>query len=96
MASKTDVIPSLKKCAIEKTQHTPYIQTVPNGHPKKSSRHKVAFSRQNHISDEKEILGYRDALNVVHESFEYIPITPNYILQLHKIMFSHTGTVRQL
>ncbi len=41
---------------------------------------------------EKEIAGYRDALNVVHESFEYIPITPNYILQLHKIMFSHTDS----
>ena len=32
---------------------------------------------------EKEILGYRSALNLVHESFEYIPIRPNYILQLH-------------
>ncbi len=42
--------------------------------------------------DEKEILGYRDALNVVHESFEYIPITPNYILQLHKIMFRYTDS----
>lgn len=42
--------------------------------------------------DEKEIAGYRDALNVVHESFEYIPLTPNYILQLHKIMFSHTDS----
>ena len=42
--------------------------------------------------DESEIAGYRDALNVVHESFEYIPVTPNYILQLHKIMFSHTDS----
>jgi Fic family protein len=42
--------------------------------------------------DEKEILGYRDALNVIHESFEYIPITPSYILQLHKIMLSHTDS----
>ena len=41
---------------------------------------------------EKEIAGYRDALNTVHENFEYIPITPNYILQLHKIMFSHTNS----
>ena len=40
--------------------------------------------------NEKEIAGYRDALNIVHESFDYIPLTPNYILQLHKIMFSHT------
>ena len=42
--------------------------------------------------DEKEIAGYRDALNLVHESFEYIPITPNYILQLHRIMFSHSDS----
>jgi Fic family protein len=42
--------------------------------------------------DEEAILGYRDALNLVHESFEYIPITPNYILQLHKIMFQHTDS----
>lgn len=35
---------------------------------------------------EKEIVGYRDALNTIHESFEYIPITPNYILQLHRIL----------
>ena len=33
--------------------------------------------------DEKEILGYRRALAMVHESFEYIPIRPNSILQLH-------------
>ena len=39
--------------------------------------------------DEEEILGYRDALNTIHESFKYIPLTPNYILQLHKIMFQH-------
>ena len=42
--------------------------------------------------DEEEIQGYRDALNVVHESFEFIPLTPSYILQLHKIMMSHTGS----
>ena len=35
---------------------------------------------------EEEILGYRYALSLVHESFEYIPIKPNYILQLHKEM----------
>ena len=30
--------------------------------------------------DEEEILGYRDVLNIIHESYEYIPITSNYIL----------------
>lgn len=36
--------------------------------------------------NEKEITGYRDALNIIHESFQYIPLTPNYILQLHKVL----------
>lgn len=39
--------------------------------------------------DEEEIAGYRDALAIIHESFNDIPITPNYILELHKILFSH-------
>ena len=30
--------------------------------------------------DEQEIAGYRDALNVIHESFDAIPISRNYIL----------------
>ena len=39
--------------------------------------------------DEQEIAGYRDALNIIHDSFDAIPITQNYILELHKIMYSH-------
>ncbi len=39
--------------------------------------------------DEQEIAGYRDVLNVIHESFDAIPVTKNYILQLHKILYSH-------
>ncbi len=33
--------------------------------------------------DEKEILGYRDVLNTIHENHDYIPIKSSYILQLH-------------
>lgn len=39
--------------------------------------------------DEQEIAGYRDVLNIIHESFDTIPISQNYILQLHKILYSH-------
>lgn len=39
--------------------------------------------------DEQEIAGYRDVLNVIHESFDVIPITQNYILQIHKMLYSH-------
>ena len=39
--------------------------------------------------DEQEIAGYRDALRIIHENYDAIPITQNYILQLHKILYSH-------
>ena len=38
---------------------------------------------------EEEIAGYRDVLGVIYESFDAIPITQNYILQLHKMLYSH-------
>ena len=39
--------------------------------------------------DEQEIAGYRDVLNIIHENFDAIPITQNFILQLHRILYSH-------
>ncbi len=42
--------------------------------------------------DEQEILGYRAVLEMIHESFEYIPITTNVILQLHKKLYSFLPT----
>ena len=39
--------------------------------------------------NEQEIAGYRDVLNIIHESFDAIPISQNYILQFHKILYSH-------
>ena len=41
--------------------------------------------------DEQEIAGYRDVLNIIHENFDVIPISQNYILQLHKILYSHVN-----
>ena len=40
---------------------------------------------------EQEIAGYRDVLSVIHENFDAIPITWNYILQLHRILYSHSN-----
>lgn len=39
--------------------------------------------------NEQEIAGYRDVLGIIHESFDVIAITQNYILQLHKILYGH-------
>ena len=39
--------------------------------------------------DEQEIMGYRDALNVIHESYDSISLSWNHILQLHKILYNY-------
>lgn len=40
---------------------------------------------------ESEIAGYRDVLNTVHESYEYIPINSNYFFQLHRDLYKFIG-----
>ncbi len=42
--------------------------------------------------NEEEIAGYRDVLNIIHENYEYIPIKPSMILQLHRDLYKHSGT----
>ena len=40
--------------------------------------------------DEKEIAGYRDVLNTIHESHDYISVTGNIILQLHRDLMKYS------
>lgn len=40
--------------------------------------------------DEKEILGYRDVLNTIHENYPYIPLNANHILQLHRDLYRYS------
>lgn len=40
--------------------------------------------------DEREIMGYQDVLSTIHESYEYIPVTTNYILQLHRDLYQYS------
>ncbi|MBQ6752503.1 MAG: Fic family protein [Clostridia bacterium] len=42
--------------------------------------------------DEKEIAGYRDVLNTIHENYDYITAKPSMILQLHRDLCKYTGT----
>ena len=58
-----------------------------------SSRMKQLFEEKTtpRNRDEDEIMGYRDVLNTIHESSEYIPIRPSYILQLHRDLLKRAG-----
>lgn len=40
---------------------------------------------------EKEIAGYRDVLNTIHEKYDYIPPRSSIILQLHQDLFKYSG-----
>ena len=42
--------------------------------------------------NEEEISGYRDVLATIHESYEYIVPRPNNILQLHRDLYSYSGS----
>ena len=41
--------------------------------------------------DEEEIAGYRDVLELIHENYENMEITPNVILQLHKYLYKYSS-----
>ena len=41
--------------------------------------------------DEEEILGYQDVLRTIHNSFEYINIKPEIILQLHRDLYKYSS-----
>ena len=41
--------------------------------------------------NEQEIAGYRDVLATIHESYEYIPLCPSMILQLHRDLYKFRG-----
>ena len=49
---------------------------------------KVAPKNRN----EEEIAGYRDVLELIHENYDNIPLTPNIILQLHKILYRYSSS----
>ena len=38
--------------------------------------------------NEQEIAGYRDVLKLIHENHDFIAVTPNVILQLHRDLYS--------
>ena len=40
---------------------------------------------------EREIAGYRDVLNTIHENYDYIPVRPGMILQLHRDLYKFSN-----
>ena len=41
--------------------------------------------------DEAEIAGYRSALDLIHNNYEHMDLSPNVIRQLHKMLYQYSG-----
>ncbi|MFI3244561.1 MAG: Fic family protein [Akkermansia sp.] len=44
--------------------------------------------------DESEIAGYRDVLNTIHDSHDFIPVKSTFIMQLHRDLYKYSGANR--
>jgi Fic family protein len=60
--------------------------------PKPRVRALVLQSTKPKNRSEQEIAGYRDALNIIHESHEHMPFSTNVILQLHSLVYRYVPT----
>ena len=71
---------------IQSTESSNAIEGIvtTNQRLKQLMREKTAPRNRN----EQEIMGYRAVLDMIHESFEYMPVSANVILQLHKKLYS--------
>ena len=81
-----------KLVAIAKVQSTEASNAI-EGIVTTSTRIKQLMSEKTAPKNrsEEEIAGYRDVLALIHEDYDAIPISRNYILQLHKIMYSYAN-----
>ncbi len=41
---------------------------------------------------EREIAGYRDVLNTIHDNYDFIPVRPGMILQLHRDLYKFSNS----
>lgn len=41
--------------------------------------------------DEAELMGYRDVLSTIHDSYDYIPLESRYLLHLHRDLYKPSG-----
>ena len=92
MEMQKDVLSELPETAkIQSTEASNRIEgiTTTNERLKKIVLNKTTPKN----SGEREIAGYRDVLNNIHENFNYIPVRPGMILQLHRDLYQYSSSI---
>ena len=88
--AKADTLTQLMEIAkIQSTEASNKIEGIYTSDErlKKIVRDKTVPKNRN----EQEIAGYRDVLATIHESHDFIPPKPTYILQLHRDLYKFNG-----
>jgi Fic family protein len=79
---------NLRQAAIiESSESSNRIEGVTAAHERIAAL--VLKSSEPRDRSEQEIAGYRDALQLIHESHEHMPFTVNMVLQLHTMLFRY-------
>ena len=88
--SKADVLTSLLEIA--KIQSTEASNKIEGIYTSDERIKKLVYDKTTpRTRDEQEIAGYRDVLATIHENYDYIPVNPSMILQLHRDLYKYSG-----
>ena len=86
-----EILSALRAAAtIESTESSNRIEGVVAPHARVEALVRQATTPRNR--SEQEIAGYRDALNLIHESAREMAFTVNVILQLHTMLYRYHST----
>ena len=90
LSQKPTVLDNLVELAIiQSTQSSNEIEGIRTTDSRIKDLVKKKVAPQNR--DEEEILGYKEVLSTIHESFEYIQINSKIILQLHRDLYKFSN-----
>lgn len=90
ISAKSDTLSALLNIA--KIQSTKASNRIEGIYTSDDRLHALVMEKAEPQSrSEEEIAGYREVLSTIHESYEYIPLRPNNLLQLHRDLYSYGG-----
>lgn len=88
--SKSDTLNSLLEIAkIQSTEASNKIEGIYTSNER--LKNLVLNKTMPKTRSEQEIAGYRDVLATIHDSYEFIPVRPSIILQLHRDLYKFSG-----
>jgi len=89
--AKSDVLTQLLEIA--KIQSTEASNKLEGIYTSDQRLKKIVLDKTNPKNrSEQEIAGYRDVLSTIHENYDYIPLKPGTILQLHRDLYKFSGS----